>query len=233
MAKRPVFIPTGKSKPLFDSEQIDFQWNPGFAPIQKKKNILALHKAAEAKHLFSLLEVSTKSEKPLGQRLSAFNLKIETEIGEISIEAAYQGSKVFEMGGPFTDIYRMDSRSAKRDLRLKESGNLIQFKFFERNWPLNPPNAFYDWLYISALQPHQGFIKNELFKYQGFTDIEFNPSKSINCQARACALLVSLLKLNSLDGALRSQKDFIEMISSGALKQKKIEEYTQGEIPFN
>jgi hypothetical protein len=30
-----------------------------------------------------------------------------------------------------------------------------------------------------------------LNKYVGFTDIEFNPSKSINCQARSCALFVS------------------------------------------
>ena len=59
------------------------------------------------------LEVSTKSNEKLGQRLSAFNLKIDTKIGEITIESAFQGSKVFEHGGPYTDIYKKDSRDAK------------------------------------------------------------------------------------------------------------------------
>lgn len=78
--------------------------------------------------------------------------------------------------------------------------------------------AFYDWLYLSALQTHQEFLKR-LFAYKGFTDIEFNPERSINCQARSCALLVALLRLDSLNEALRSQQDFIEATSSGVFKE--------------
>lgn len=229
MAKRPVFIPVGKPEHLVNEVLVDFEWNPGFAPVQKKKNVAALHEAAAKQGLSPLLEISTKSEERLGQRLSAFNLKLETEIGEISLEAAYQGSKVFEAGGPYTDIYGKDSREAKQDSRIKESGRLVQFNFFEQEWPLVPKTAFYDWLYLTALRPHQEYLKR-LYAYEGFTDIEFNPQKSINCQARTCALLVSLLKLNLLDDALRSQRDFIDMISTDSFKKEHSSELRQGSL---
>lgn len=219
MASRPVFIAQGKEDKLVLEREVSFTWHPGFAPVQKKKNISAMHSAAEKLGLFPLLEVSTKSELELGRRLSAFNLKIPTELGEISIESAFQGSKIFKSGGPFVDIYKKDSRSAKKDERLKSSGQLIGFDFFGQKWPLIPKTAFYDWLYLSALQPHQDFLKR-LFAFSGFTDIEFNPEKSINCQARTCALLVSLLKLNLLDEALKSQSDFIMMVASDSFSQK-------------
>jgi hypothetical protein len=218
MAKRPVFIPLARADHLVDEVQINFNWSPGFAPVQKKKNILALHESAKKQGLYPLLEVSTKSEELLGQRLSAFNLKIRTIIGEISIESAFQGSKVFEYGGPYIDIYKKDSRSAKRDPRIKNSGRIISFNFFGQIWPLIPKTAFYDWLYLTALKPHQEYL-DRLFIYKGFTDIEFNPEKSINCQAKTCALLISLLKLNSLDDALKSQEDLIDIISSDSVKR--------------
>ena len=229
MAERPVFIPIGKPGHLVEEVLVDFEWNSGFAPIQKKKNVAALHESAEKKGLSPLLEVSTKSEELLGQRLSAFSLKIETDIGGISLEAAYQGSKVFENGGPYTDIYGKGSKSAKKDARVRESGPLKCFDYFGQEWPLIPKTAFYDWLYLTALRSHQDFLKR-LYDYKGFTDIEFNPQKSINCQARACALLVSLLKLNSLDEALRSQRGFIDMISSDSFKKDHSAELRQGKL---
>lgn len=229
MAKRPVFIPVGKPEHLVEEVLIDFEWNPGFSPVQKKKNVAALHESAKKRGLSPLLEVSTKSEELLGQRLSAFSLKIETDIGEISLEAAYQGSKVFENGGPYTDIYGKDSRGAKKDSRVRESGHIIRFDYFGQEWPLIPKTAFYDWLYLSALKPHQEYLKR-LYEYKGFTDIEFNPQKSINCQARTCALLVSLLKLDLLDEALRSQSDFVDMISLDSFKKAHSAELHQGSL---
>lgn len=226
MASRPVFTAIEDPRHLVKEVPVEFSWNPGFAPVQKKKNVAAMHEAARARGIFPLLEVSTKSEERLGQRLSAFNLKIETDIGAISIEAAYQGSKVFKNGGPYTDIYGMDSRSAKRDERLQKSGALTGFNYFGRQWPLVPKTAFYDWLYLSALESHQDFLKR-LFEYKGFTDIEFNPAKSLNCQARTCALLVSLLKLDALTDALRSQSDFIAMVASDSFNQAHSAELRQ------
>lgn len=212
MAKRPVFIPVIDGKQLYKEHDIEFKWNPGFAQIQKQKNIKSLHETAKQENLYPLLEVSTKSEELLGQRLSAFNLKIFTqEFGEISIECAFQGSKVFENGLQFQDLYLKESLESKKDERLKQSGELIAFDFMGERWPLEPKSAFYDWLYIKALYPHKDFLK-KLYNYQGFTDIEFNPNKSFSCQARTCAIMVALLKLNLIDEAMSSQKRFIELI---------------------
>lgn len=230
MAKRPVFVPIAKAEHLVDEIDVEFGWNPGFARIQKVRNVVAMHSAAERKGLFPLLEVSTKSEIPLGQRLSAFSLQIDTPIGKISIESAYQGSKVFELGGPFVDIYSKDSREAKKDARLATSGKLISFNFFGQKWPLIPKTAFYDWLYLSALSPHKDFL-TRLFVYKGFTDIEFNPDKSLNCQARTCALLVSLMHLGILERALGSQSEFIETVGSDSLMKNHSADLRQGTLP--
>ena len=52
-------------------------------------------------------------------------------------------------------------------------------------------------------------------KFAGFTDIEFNPSKSINCQARSCALFVALIKRELFDDAIQSPESFIETMKGG------------------
>jgi hypothetical protein len=216
MATRPVFVPCYRAGRLVDTVDISFRWSSGLALTQKKKNVNALHEAAKRRGLFPILEISTKSDELLGQRLSAFNLSLATDDGLISIESAYQGSKVFERGGPYTDLYKKTGREAKKDPRVKESGKLSRFSFFGQDWPLRPMTAFYDWLYLSALKPHKEFL-TRLFEYQGFTDIEFNPERSVNCQARACALLVSLLKLRCLEDALSSNERFIEIVGAGCV----------------
>ncbi len=222
MAKRPIFIPDITGKQLYKEYEVEFKWNPGFAPIQKHKNIKALHEKAKLENLFPLLEVSTKSNELLGQRLSAFSLQISTEeYGDISVECAFQGSKVFESEVQFKDLYSKTSLEAKRDIRLRNSGKLIKFNFMGEEWPLEPKSAFYDWLYINALYPHKDFLK-KLYQYKGFTDIEFNPNKSINCQARTCAIIVSLLKLNLYDEVMISKEKFIEVIYEHKFQQKAL-----------
>ncbi len=229
MANRPIFISLCKTDHLVKEIYFDFKWNPGFAVVQKKKNILALHEAAAKAGYEPLLEVSSKSEDILGQRLSAFSLKIETKIGPISIESAFQGSKVFEHGGPYKDIYKYTSIKAKKDKRIRNSGKIVAFNFMGMKWPNVPKTSFYDWLYIKALYPHRDYLKR-LFSYQGFTDIEFNPKRSINCQARTCALLVSLIKLNLLDQAISSQSEFIKIVAHDSLRKKHSIDLQQGDL---
>jgi Family of unknown function (DUF6977) len=214
MTERPIFVPD--SAELVREVPIRFVWSSGFAPIQKKKNIASLHAAAAKSGYAPLLEVSTKSEEKVGQHLSAFNLKVHSQqFGEMPLEMAFQGSKVFDHGGPYTDLYAMeDARDAKRDPRLKESGPLKGFRFENFWFPLDPKTAFYDWLYINALYEHREWLKKYIFHYKGFTDIEFNPARSINCQARSCALLVTLIKNDWLDEAIRSPQAFIDTLST-------------------
>ena len=213
MAIRPIFIPTNNSKELYKEVNIEFKYYNGFALSQKSKCITSLHESSVEQGYTNILEVSTKSSEKLGHRLSAFNLMLDTDnYGSISIESAFQGSKVFENGGPYNDIYTKDSLSAKRDERIKHSGSLQCFEFENQIWKLEPKSSFYDWIYIKALYPHIEYIKENFTKFDGFSDIEFNPKKSINCQARTCAILVSLLNLDLLDKAMESPSNFNKIV---------------------
>ncbi|MFJ5448966.1 DarT1-associated NADAR antitoxin family protein [Pectobacterium carotovorum] len=215
MAVRPVFIPTLSGNVLSITKDLDFPWAPGMAKVQKQKSIRALHAAANVQGLAALLEISSKSEDELGVALSAFNLRIKTKklAKEFTVESAFQASKVFEYGGPYVDLLYKSSRDAKKDMRLRESGNIIGFKFYDTTWSLIPRTAFYDWLYLSALNQNKDLAQH-LLNFDGFTDIEFNPVKSINCQARAAALFVSLTKRNMLEKVLSAQDNFLSILSS-------------------
>lgn len=95
------------------------------------------------KGISPILEISSKSHDSLGISLSAFNLTLEFEGNQpMSVECAYQGSKVFEKGGPYTDLYYASSREAKTDERLKNSGNIIAFSFFGQEFSSQPTTAF-------------------------------------------------------------------------------------------
>lgn len=213
MAERPVFTPTPEERPFVRAISLHLQWNGGFAASQKKKNVEALHQAAAREGLGPLLEVSTKSDEKLGRHLSAFHLTVRVAESVFSLESVFQGSKVFEGGGPYTDLYAVDARTAKRDLRLRSSGNIVGFNLAGVSFPSEPKTMFYDWLYISALYEHREWLMDRLPKYAGFTDIEFNPLRSVNCQARSCALLVALAKMNLLEAAMSSPKRFAEIVS--------------------
>ena len=230
MAERPIFFPFSEGQRLVREVSIEFKWNPGFAPIQKKKNIAALHKAGAVKGFSPILEISTKSDSKLGKRLSAFNLGIELDDGRmIPLECAFQGSKVFETAGPFKDIYQKTSREAKKDERLRSSGAIKGFIFEGLKFPSEPKTAFYDWLYARALAPHKEYL-SRLEEFIGFTDIEFNPEKSINCQARSCALFVSLCRKGLLEDAIASPTSFIETVVADSFAQPYSDDVRQGRL---
>lgn len=214
MAKRPVFIANSIDCTLVDTQMIDFQYHSGFAVVQKQKSIASLHEAIRnSQNINKILEISSKSESELGVALSAFNLMMldKKTHRKFSVECAFQSSKVFENGGPFLDILNATSREAKKDERLKSSGQLKKFSFYGIDWALEPLTAFYDWLYINALNFNSEYHE-ELLKYEAFTDIEFNPEKSINCQAYSIAMFVSLSKRNLLD-KIRDPNEFLKFYS--------------------
>lgn len=194
MAKRPVFLSDPTAPGLVRTEMVDFTWHPGLAFAQKQRNVAALHAAAMVQLGLAvpLLEVSTKSTEPLGASLSAFNLTIPDEEGrEIPVECWFQSAKRFRNGGPFTDLRNASPRDARGDPRLKQSGDLDAFVLDEEVWPLAPSPSFYDWLYLRALNRRPELLR-QIAAFSAFTDIEFNPSVSVNCQARTVALAVAL-----------------------------------------
>ena len=191
MSIRPVFVPSKKRGPLVEVVPVEFNWYPGFALVQKQRSIQSLHQAAKLTGLYPLLEVSTKSTEELGRRLSAFNLKIEVDGEMLSLESVYQGSKVFSVSGQHIDLMFENPFVAKKSVRALGVGTIVKFNCFGVDFPIEPKNAFYDWLYIRAIRPHEEWIKRNV-SYVGYTDIEFNPEKSINCQGRAVAEFMAL-----------------------------------------
>lgn len=219
MANRPIFIPQSSTLSLVEEVSVEFKWHAGMAASQKQKSVDELHQSArETLGLASILEVSTKSRESLGRALSAFNLEKQVHGGvNISVEATYQASKVFELGGPFIDLLEKDSYAAKTDERLKKSGLLLRFSNKGEIWPLLPPTAFYDWLYITTLVSNTA-LSNAVKDWGAFTDIEFNPKKSLNCQARSVALYCSLTKRGLLDAALKCPDSFRDAVYGINLK---------------
>ena len=211
MARRPVFVPDS-DKPYVSEVSLDFEYFPGSSIQQKQRSIASFHASYVARFPSSrVLEVSSKSERDIGVQLSAFNLMIEyLGRGSCSVECAFQASKVFLHGGPFVDLFNASSRAAKSDRRLRESGKLVGFKYFEHEFPLEPKTYFYDWLYASTLCRHDKLVE-QVMMFDAFTDIEHNPERSINCQARSVAKVVGLARAGLLADALQSPRAFLEL----------------------
>jgi len=221
MANRPVYLPNPKNTyPGVDIKNIDFKWFPGLSKSQKQKSILSLHEAASKLNINLLLEISSKSECEFGVNLSAFNLMIpmRNQLNSFSVETAFQSSKVFQNGGPYLDLLQGSSQQAKKDSRLKESGDLVGFQFFNKEFGIKPRTFFYDWLYINALHKNV-LLAHKVTEYQGFTDIEFNPKRSFNCQAYSVALYFSLVEYKCLNEALNSPKSFQQVLKKEYAKR--------------
>jgi type I restriction enzyme M protein len=170
-----------------------------------------------------ILEVSTKSESQVGVALSAFNLKLKYLTESTTVESAFQSSKIFESSGPFRDLIHKAPWEAKRDPRIKESGELVAFELDDnRRFPIDQTSTFYDHIYLRALLDNSSLLE-ALTRYDTFTDIEFNKTqigfqkgKSFNTQARSCALAVGLY----LSGGLTA----IERYLAKPLQLEKVQE---------
>lgn len=211
MAIRPVFEVAEGDK-LFTRREVQFKWLDGRLLEQVRANISELHGNYLAAYPDKkILEISTRGADELGVKLSAFNLMIREGV---SLESAYQGSKVFEHGGAYTDLIGKPSIDAKNDGRLKESGALIGYSFNGKEFPINPPTFFYNWFYVSTLAANTDLADELLNRgFDAFTDIAFKPDKGgINCQAEAAAIFVALSRRGLLNDALTSDEDFLRIV---------------------
>lgn len=207
IGKRPIFIPNRDNIGVIEHE-IEFDWHMGMSSEVRKRSIQSLHQKAQLQGFNKILEASSKSEQEIGIYLSAFFLK---NIKGYSVENLFQSSKVFENGGPFRDLLTVTPREAKKDSRLKSSGNLLNFTFNNKDYPLEPKSLFYDWLYLNVLFSDKNLeLREQLFemKFDAFSDIEFNPLKSFSCQARTLALCVSLYENESVQDFIKDPVKF-------------------------
>ena len=210
MSKRIFFIPSDKEGCFYEEQCVEFKFYTGFALSQKQKSIDSMHSEIIRLNPHNIpFEVSSKSNNPIGQKLSAFNLTyyLKKENKNIPVENVFQSSKVFEYGGPYKELLYVSPIEAKKSVKLKTSGKLTKFICENEDWDLLPYSMFYDWIYINALYKHKELFK-ELIKYNAFTDIEFNDKKSLNCQARSVAIAVSLYKKGLLQDYLANKELF-------------------------
>ena len=200
MATRPVYYIFGGK---VCGRDMEFEWFAGFSVSQKQKSVNSLHNAIRTlvpdAHP---LEISTKSTEPLGVKLSAFNLKLDGR----PLECVFQSSKVFDDGTdkPHTEWLSLHPKEAKTAAVAMHSAGLklTAFEYNGIRFPLLPKTAFYDYIYLNAVR--ESLTADEiahLADYDHFTDIEFNPKRSLNTQARTAALLKQIL---SDFGELRS-----------------------------
>jgi hypothetical protein len=216
MAKRPAFFVTDnrdQDHPFVNVVMVDFQWFPGMAKSQKQKSVDSLHGAIKESNSIRVLEISSKSRDELGVKLSAFNLGFMHPKTRqfVSIESAFQGSKVFQTAGPFPDLYTQSAREAKKFFKDTHHGPLVRFDFFGQSWPLNPMTLFYDWLYLNSLKKNPVLAK-QITEYDCFTDIEFNPKKSVNCQAYSAALYVALSRRGIIEDTLENRDAYMHIM---------------------
>ena len=197
---RPVFMPRVNSDNLVKTDMVRIERHVGFASRQKKKTINDLHQVIRKKYGFKqVLELSSKSGNKLSFLLSPFSLQLTNEAGQQhSVENAFQSSMIFEDGGPYTDLLTVPPRQARKDERLITSGELVGYDYFGMAWSTEPLTTFYDWLYVTALKQNPQ-LHEEVMQYQAFTDITFNPKRSIHSAAYALAMFAALNKRDLLD----------------------------------
>jgi len=202
---------------------VEFKWVAGMAASQKQKSIRLLHEAAAKRNVSKVLEISSKSESLLGVKLSAFNLHVVTPCGlKITVENAFQAGKIFQHGGPYLDLLEKTPREAKKDSRLNTSGDLVGFCLEGQDWPTRPLTVFYDWLYLSALR-QSPTLAEHLLAFDGFTDIEFNPERSLNCQAASAALFVALSRRGEFETATSSREAFLDRLAASSVTSRPVQ----------
>lgn len=213
MATKACFL-TNQQTP-FEEKIVSFTYVKGLAFSQKQKNVLSFHSSIQKLYpSHRLLEVSTKSNDPLGVQLSAFNLKLD----DVPLECVFQSSKVFENNVQYDFLVSYPPKEAKQFIAKESHGKLTCFRYNGETFPLIPPSLFYDYIYILALS-RIPLLSAQLANYDIFTDIEFNEKKQINCQARSCAIYSHLLRTNTQDYYLASIEHFKELYSTTEQEQ--------------
>ena len=187
MAVRPIYISTNIPENPFIKKDIEFNWIKGMSYKQKCKRREEFHKAIANTKLYNIdkvLEISTKSDKELGVKLSALNLMVPIIDGKkMSVEDIYQKAKIYD-----------------------DEHHIIEFKYLNTVFENEPYSMFYDYVYMLGLHANKELL-TELNNYDIFTDIEFNPSKQLNTQARAAAIWNTLYR-NNMIKILKDKEEF-------------------------
>ena len=222
MAIRSVFIPTNKY-PYFEDISVNMPWFGGFAPQQKRRCYLSQHLNFLADPRYSTykpLEISSASHVPVGSALSAMNLKKHCNVlgHDVVLESAFQASRIYQRIdgskiGSFPELLDLPGKECKKQVKdLSEGLHSYQYTFDGLDFPAPAfhISLFYDWLYINALCEDSNREAREALIHGGFNAFTDIATKSLNSQARSCAIFVSLEQLGLLD-RVRSFEAYIEL----------------------
>jgi len=193
------FYMSSQMPPYFSERLATFEYEAGRDHVTQAKNSRSLIAAiSEIEPGARVIEVSTASSLPLGVRLSALNLLVDSVWGRHSVEKVFQASKIFEFGGPFLEILDLPG-SPKSHPKLSTSGKLTGFVGPDGlQFVADGTSIFYDRLYVSALIQNSVLLE-EILNFDIFTDLRFTKrvkgfvsNQPINTQARSCAIAKSI-----------------------------------------
>ena len=157
-----------------------------------------------------ILDTSYVSDQQDGAKLSSFNLPIQLASGEtVPLECAYQGSKMIDHAGPYTDLFHADPMKVKADPRL--NGEVTGFRLEGVDYAAASPHAFYNWLFCRALHQNQA-LAEQLERYDAFCDI-MKPMDAEECEARAAAVYEGLRISDKLTACLDSFDVFCDVMN--------------------
>ncbi len=217
MTKRSVFV-SKTEYPFFEEIHVEFDWFGGFALSQKRKCQIGLHRNFLAAYPEEkILEVSSSSLYLLGTELSAMSLQKRTKSGLTSVESAFQSSKIGksedETTGPFPEYLFLPGKECKKKVKEELKGMISCGYLFDGMEFYVPPyhiSQFYDFLYLNALlEPENAEVTEKLLAggYTAFTDLA---TKSLNCQARSCAIFVGLTRAGLID-EVKTRESYLKL----------------------
>lgn len=201
MANRPVFM--SREDKLYQ-ENIEFKWHSGFSVGQKRKSVEELHREFNKQYPGkNVLEVSNASLHPLSGELSVDTLRNE----DGGVSSILLGSQMFVKGGPFPSMYVKSLEEVKKDPQLKKSGKLIAYNYKEGTFRVHDNNKFFHWVIVNVLYTRPD-LAEKVIKFDGFTDINYNPNKPSDSLAESLSIFKMLSETGRLDYAMQNGRTF-------------------------
>ena len=163
-----------------------------FTPLDRAPFVMEHHGPAGPPANMRVLEISSRSDDPLGRALSAMNLRAAGSDGDrrLPVESIYQAAKCYGHGGPDEPPVPNGFDAKRRDRERRNAGSLRGFQHDGTFWPAASGSAFYDREWIKAAAA--AGATRELARYDAYTDQFHRPGAAVACQARSAAMLVGL-----------------------------------------
>ena len=163
-----------------------------FTPLDRAPFVTEHRSPAGPPANMRILEISSRSDEPLGRALSAMNLRAAGSDGNrrLPVESVYQAAKCYGHDGPDEQPIPNGFDAKRRDKERRNAGSLRGFQHEGTFWPAASGSAFYDREWIKAATA--AGATRELARYDAYSDQFHRPGAAVACQARSAAMLAGL-----------------------------------------